>query len=115
MKCTVLYIYENEKYNFKVIRLVVMANTCDPSTLEPKAEAAVRVSLGNIARQHHFKTTITGTVIIFIFRKCIFSHLNTFINMPCRRLTVGFKTFKICSALLKVSDLIVCVSFAIEF
>lgn len=60
MKCMVLYIYENEKYYFKVIRLVVMAHTCDPSTLEAEEEAAVRASLGNIARQHHFKTAVTG-------------------------------------------------------
>lgn len=60
MKYMVLYIYENEKYYFKVIRLVVMAHTCDPSTLEAEAEAAVRASLGNIARQHHLKTAVTG-------------------------------------------------------
>lgn len=60
MKYMVLYIYENEKCYFKVIRLVVMAHTCDPSTLEAEAEAAVRASLGNIARQHRLKTAVTG-------------------------------------------------------
>lgn len=60
MKYMVLYIYEKEKYYFKVIRLVVMAPTWDPSTLEAEAEAAVRARLGNIARQHHLKPAVAG-------------------------------------------------------
>lgn len=38
MKCTVLYIYENENYYSKVIWLAMVVHTYNPNTLEAETD-----------------------------------------------------------------------------